>query len=414
MFTISNLFNIFAILYLLRSVQLVVVIGRQWSEVRTEPLTAVKKHLADQASFFIAVPVAVFFHELGHALAVRAFGGQVVGFVYRFFWGEVQHRGAYAPAERWLIALAGTVGSLLFGLAIWWLLRRSRSSAIRYFGLRAFRFQIYFSLLYYPLFSAVLPIGDWRVIYDFSTTPWLSGITLAAHVVFLVFYWRTDRQGWFEAPAHETAVAQAEFDALEREAAVQPLNTDLQLRYIDMLRRGGAANKAQTTLKQFLQANPDSALAYLELAALAAGKQGMVSKQAAAYAEKALHLGLAEPRRIAMAQQMVAAYQLEVGQEATAVHAYSQAIVALQEAAANGPTLLPDDVRGLASLYRRRSLAYRRQRQYDLAWQDLQQALSLARQAGDDALAADCQEDLAILENHAGAPLPAAPLMRPD
>jgi len=397
MFTITSLFNIFAFLYVLRSVQLLVVIGRQWSSLRVEPLTAAKKQLAEQASFFIAVPIAVFFHELGHALAVWAFGGQVLGFVYRFFWGEVEHTGTYSPVERWFVALAGTLGSLLFGLAIWWLLRRSRSSTFRFFGLRAFRFQIYFSLLYYPLFSAILPIGDWRVIYDFAVTPLLSGVTLVVHLVFLFFYWQYDRQGWFEEPSHETAVAQAEFDALERETAVQPLNADLQLHYIDILRRGGAQNKAKTALKRFLRENPHSALGYLELAALEAGKQRTVSKQAVGYAEKALQLGLSEPRRIAMANQMIAGYRLEVGQGETAVRAYTEAIEALRYV----ETTLPDQ-RTLANLYRLRSLAYRRQQQYDAAFQDLQQALTLARQLNDEHLVAAFQEEWAILQNHAG------------
>ncbi|MCA9873548.1 MAG: M50 family metallopeptidase [Anaerolineales bacterium] len=404
MFTIENLFNIFALLYVLRSAQLLIVIARQWSSLRANPLTAAKKHLAEQASFFIAVPVAVFFHELAHALAVWAFGGQVLGFVYRFFWGEVQHQGLYTPAERWFIALAGTLGSLLFGAAIWWLLRRNPSAALRYFGLRAFRFQIYFSLLYYPLFSAILPIGDWRVIYDFAATPWLSGVTLAVHLVFLLFYWRFDRQGWFEEPSHETAVAQAEFDALEQALALQPQNVDLQLQYIDILRRGGAQNKAQTILTRFLRDNPDSAIAYLELAALEAGKQHMVSKQAVAHAEKALQLGLNEPRRAAMAYQMIAGYQLEVGQGTTAVQNYTSAIAALRGAAP-----VPADGRTLANLYRLRSLAYRRQQQYEMAYQDLQQALSLAQQLGDERLLNMFTEDLSILENHAGHPLGAGP-----
>ncbi len=409
MFTITDLFNVFAFLYVLRSVQLLLVIGRQWTSLRAEPLTAAKKHLAEQASFFIAVPIAVFFHELGHALAVWAFGGRVLGFVYRFFWGEVEHNGAYTPTERWFVALAGTLGSLLFGLAIWWLLRRSRSSTLRFFGLRAFRFQIYFSLLYYPLFSVVLPIGDWRVIYDFTATPILSGVTLVIHLVFLFFYWRYDRQGWFEAPSHETAVAQAEFDALERETAVQPLNADLQLHYIDLLRRGGAQNKAQTALKRFLRENPNSATAYLELAALETGKQKTISKQAAGYAEKALQLGLPDARRTAMARQLVAGYQLEVGQVETAVQNYSQAVASLQSlTTADGPESALADARSLASLYRLRSLAYRRQRQYDDAYKDLQQAISLANQLGDEKMRQAFEEEMSILANHAGHALHSA------
>ncbi|MCZ7670661.1 MAG: M50 family metallopeptidase [Chloroflexi bacterium] len=149
-------------------------------------------------------PLGVFFHELGHALAVWFFGGTVVGFNFRFFWGEVEHFGVYTLPERWLISLAGTLGSLLFGLGVWLALRHNRVSSLRYFGLRAFRFQIYFSLLYYPLFSIILPIGDWRVIYDFAATPILSSVTLVVHLLFLAAYWLYDRQGSFEAPAMDS------------------------------------------------------------------------------------------------------------------------------------------------------------------------------------------------------------------
>jgi tetratricopeptide (TPR) repeat protein len=390
-----TLFDLISLVYVFRSVQLITLLARQWRGIIAEPLTAYDKHQAEQSAFFIAVPLSVFFHELAHALAVWALGGQVVGFTYRFFWGAVSHIGNYTPAERWFIALAGTLGSLLFGMAVWWLLRGNRSSALRYFGLRAFRFQIYFSLLFYPLFSAVLPIGDWRVIYDFAATPLLSGVTLAIHLGFLLFYWRFDRQGWFEAPAHETAEAQAEFERLVAETAVQPDNPNLQLQLIDILRRGGAENRALRELRGFLQRNPHSALAHLEMAALEAGKQQTISKKAATYANEALQLGLNDPHSKAAAHRMLASYQLERGDGRTAVDHYTQAIAALQQAP---PSEQAHYERLL--LYRERSLAYRRQKQYDLADRDLRQALELAEGMGDGGLTAVLQEDLAVLQNH--------------
>jgi tetratricopeptide (TPR) repeat protein len=395
-----TLFDIISLLYVVRSVQLSISLARGWQSLVAEPLTAFDKHQAEQAAFFIAVPVSVFFHELAHALAVWAFGGEVVGFTYRFFWGAVSHRGSYEPAEYWFIALAGTLGSLLFGVAVWWLLRENRASALRYFGLRAFRFQIYFSLLFYPLFSVVLPIGDWRVIYDFSATPLLSGITLAGHLAFLLFYWRFDRQGWFEAPAHETAEAQAEFERLVAETAVQPDNPALQLQRIDILRRGGAENRARRELRGFLNRNPHSAMAHLQMAALEADKRQTISKKASAYADKALQLGLDDPYSKAAAHRMVASYRLEMGDVAAAVEHHTQAIAAMQHAAPSEQAQYERLI-----LYRQRGLAYRRQRQYDLADQDLGQALDLAGQLGDERATAVLSEDLAILQNHAGQSL---------
>ena len=389
-----TLFDLISLVYVFRSVQLSILLAREWRKIIAEPLTAYDKHQAEQAAFFIAVPLSVFFHELAHALAVWGFGGEVVGFIYRFFWGAVSHIGQYTPVERWFIALAGTLGSLLFGATVWWLLRGNRSSALRYFGLRAFRFQIYFSLLFYPLFSAVLPIGDWRVIYDFTATPLLSGVTLAVHLGFLLFYWRFDRQGWFEAPAHETAEAQAEFDRLVRETAVQPDNPALQLNLIDILRQGGAENRARRELRAFLQRNPHSALGHLELALIEADKQRNPSKKAAAAANEALQLGLENPHSKAAAHQIVAGYRLEMGDGGTAVDHYTQAIAALH----NSPP--EQSRRPLAILHRERGLAYRRQKQYDLAERDLRHALTLVEGMGEEGITAVLQDDLSILQTH--------------
>jgi tetratricopeptide (TPR) repeat protein len=398
----TGLFNIISILYVFRSAQLLVMIWREWSEVIQEPLTQRKKYLAEQASFFIAVPIGVFFHELGHALAVWFFGGEVVSFNFRFFWGEVEHIGSYTPTERWIISLAGTVGSLLFGVGIWLLLRNNRVSSLRYFGLRAFRFQIYFSLLYYPIFTIIFPIGDWRVIYDFSMTPILSGVTLVIHLIFLFLYWQYDRKGSFEAPANETVADQDRFEALERQVTLNPQDTKVQLQFVDMLRRGGAHNRAKTQLKQFLTENPNSAGAYLELAAIEAKKQG--SKKSTEYAAMALRLGLSDPYQIAAANRMIAQYKLEVGQGEEAVQAYGWAIDAFK---GTQPTL--QQMNMLAVLYRERSLAYRRLQRYELAYADLLAAISQAEKSGQAELEAQFQEELVILENHAGTKLGASP-----
>ncbi|MBE2221132.1 MAG: M50 family metallopeptidase [Anaerolineae bacterium] len=393
----SSLFNIISFLYIFRSAQLLVKIWREWADIVQEPLTHHKKHLAEQSAYFLAVPVSVFFHEFAHALAIWFFGGKVISFNYRFFWGYVEHAPMDSPVEQWVISLAGTVGSLLFGLGIWLALRHNRASSLRYFGLRAFRFQIYFSLLYYPIFSFILPIGDWRVIYDFSATPILSSVTLVVHVIFLILYWRYDKQGSFEAPATESVAEQMQFEKLEQEVAQNPHDTQLQLQYVDMLRRGSANNRAKTQLTQFLNANPNSAAAYLELAAIEAGKSREISKKTSGYAAQALQLGLSNPYQIAAAQRMVAQYNLGVGNVAAALQAYEQAIQAINNAA-----MTPQQINTLATLYHERSLAYRRLQQYELAYADIAQAISLAQQSGQADLTAVYQGDLAVLENHAG------------
>lgn len=394
----SSIFNLISILYIFRSAQLLVTIWREWAEVIQEPLTRRKKHLAEQASFFIAVPIGVLFHELGHAIAVWFFGGQVIGFNFRFFWGSVEHIGIYTPAERWVISLAGTIGSLLFGVLIWLLLRNNKVSSLRYFGLRAFRFQIYFALLYYPLFTIIFPIGDWRVIYDFSATPLLSSVTLVIHVIFLIFYWRYDRKGSFEAPAMESVAQQAQFDELERQVELNPHDTKAQLQYVDMLHRGGASNRAQTHLKRFLKENPNSAEGYLQFALIASRNHG--SKKSGQYANKALELGLSDNFQKALAYELIAFSNMNGGSGDAAIEAFNQAIALMK---GNQPTT--QETKLLVTLYRNRGDAYRRLRKYDLAYADLTQAINLAQQNGYADMAAAFQQDLEDMEKQTGRKL---------
>ena len=292
MSTVYGLFDILALLYIFRSIQLSITIARDWSNIRAEPLTPQKKALAEQAAFFIAVPISVFIHEGAHALAVWAAGGQVVEFQYRVFWGYVVPQGSFTAPQMWFIAIAGTIGSLLFGLSLWLLTRNGKSSSIRYFGLRAFRFQVFFSLVYYPIFTLFGFDGDWKTIYDFGATPLLSTGTAVIHAGILVLFWRGDRLGWFEAPSQGSVAAQKAFDALEAQAKAAPQDAALQLSYIDALRRGGADRAATHRLKMVLQENPQMAMAHLEMAALQSAGQSQIPREAAESAAQALALGL--------------------------------------------------------------------------------------------------------------------------
>lgn len=401
---ILGLFNIFSLIYIFRSLQLTATIGREWSSMMQEPLTRRKKHFAEQASFFIAVPVGVFLHEFGHALAVWAAGGQVVEFGYRVFWGYVVPRGTFTPAQGWFISLAGTLGSLVFGAGIWLLLKGSRHSSLSYFGLRAFRFQVFFSTIYYPVFTLLGFEGDWRSIYDFGATPILSGLTVPFHLGLVLLFGWGDRTGWFERTSHETAAEQEKFLELARAAALNPQDTQLQLQYIDALRQGGADNRAKTYLKSFLKQNPDSGAAYLELALLESDNKPQISRRAAGYLQKALQLGLPNPAGRAYAYQLLGQYYLDRDRIGEAVQALNDALgqkIEGKETAVS--TLLSTGITyHKAALHHLRSQAHRRQSQYQAAYQDIQEAISLAQQIGNDKLAVYYQQERGIIENHAG------------
>ncbi len=405
--SIFSLFDILAIIYLFRSVQLGLQIWREWKGISSEPFTAHKKQLANQASYFIAVPIGVLIHEFGHALAIWMFGGRVVEFQYRAFWGYVVPQGDFTPAQSWFIAIAGTLGSLLFGLAIWLIMRRARSKTLRYFGLRAFRFQVYFSLIYYPLFTVIVPIGDWRTIYDFSATPLLSGMTAVLHIGTLLLFWRGDRQGWFEAPSHETISEQEQFANIAAEALIAPQDAQIQIQYIDGLRRGGAKSKAQHQLQQFLKDNPQSAVAYLEMAALNSTGNRQVNKKAARYAQEALRLGLDNPQQRLVAHEILGRYQMETDQLDEAISNFSQAIEI------RGQYSGSDRFEQTFHLRMLRSQAYRRQQQYEQAYQDIQEAISIAQKTGNQTALGRAQEELETLETHTGRSFGASPLKIP-
>jgi hypothetical protein len=392
---LTGLFNVLALLYIGRAVLLVVEIVRNRDEWRQEPLTRAKQQQAEQAAFFVGVPPAVLVHELAHAAAIWLFGGQVVEFGYRVFWGYVVPQGSFTAAQNWLIAVAGTLGSLAFGAGLWLLLRRNRSRTVQYFGLRAFRFQIYFSLLYYPLFSLFLPIGDWRTIYDFAATPLVSGATAVVHAALLLWFWRADRAGTFERPAFDTAAEQARFEAAT--AAGDPM---AQLRAVQTLRQGGAPHRANRALDAFLVAYPHSAEGHLQRALLGTQGRGGVGRPSVEAARRALALGLREANDVALAHQLIALHELERGDGRAA---QIELDAALTPTSGHDPDWLPDLRR--AELHALRGQAYRRQARYEDAYHEVGVGVALAAAAGREDVARRLRDEQLLIEKHAGRAL---------
>ena len=118
MFILVTLFNVFYGWRVFRGV------GQGWSALNREPLRPEQKQLIDRAAFFLGIPLGVIIHEFGHALTVWLFGGQVVDAGYGLYWGYVSHIGSYTPSQLWIIAMAGTIGSLLYGVTMWLIFRR--------------------------------------------------------------------------------------------------------------------------------------------------------------------------------------------------------------------------------------------------------------------------------------------------
>ncbi len=391
----TGLFNLLALLYIVRAVQLAIQIARNWNVVRQEPLTGEKQRLAEQAAFFLGVPPAVFVHELAHAVAVLVFGGQVAEFGYRVFWGYVVPQGNFTALQNWIIALVGTLGSLAFGALLWLVLRRNDSRTMQYFGLRAFRFQIYFSLLYYPIFSLFLPIGDWRMIYDFTTTPILSGVTLIIHGLVLLLFWRADRAGAFEMTAFDSAAGQAHFEATQ--SAADRGDPTARLQVIADLWRGGATKEARRALDTFLADYPQSAEGHLQLAIQTTEGSPTIRKETYQAAGKALALGLSGADRVALAYQLRGLYHLQRGEGEAAE---KELMAALTPTANYDPDKISPARH--AELHHLLSQAYRRQSRYDAAYAEIDLALARARELGMDGLTQKYVDERELIDKHAG------------
>jgi tetratricopeptide (TPR) repeat protein len=396
---LEYIFYALSLLQAFRAVQLARLLWREWGAIKQEPLTRRKLNLAQQAAFYLAVPPAVLVHEIFHAIPIYIWGGRVVNCGYGFYWGYVQPDRSFPPGQEWFIALAGTLGSLLVGL-LYWLLAQRQNRTMQFFGLRAFRFQLYFSLLIYPIFTAFTFIGDWRIIYNFAETPLLSGGTALVHLAILGWYFWADRTGRFELVAHESLADQEKFANLKTQAMMNPQDTQVQLQLIEALWRGQATNQAKQYLKQFLHQHSNSGDAYFLQAMLQLENQRTIPKTAAANIQRALQLGIKNVQQQAIAHHVLGQYYLDREDYQQAVQQFSQVMTF---SSADG-----QETR-LAEAYRSRSLAYRRQKQYDLAYQDVQQAIKMAQASGNEAQVESLYQELALIEQHAGRPLGSSP-----
>ena len=393
---LEYLFYALSLMQAYRALKLAGLLRREWDSIKQEPLTSRKLGLAEQAAFYLAVPPAVLVHELFHAIPIYAWGGRVVNCGYGFYWGFVQPDRFFPAGQEWFIALAGTLGSLLIGLLYWLLSAQQQNRTLRFFGLRAFRFQLYFSLLVYPIFTAFTFIGDWRIIYNFAETPILSGATAVIHLTLLALYFWADRSGRFEMVAHESLAEQETFARLQEQATLNPQDATIQLQFIEALRRGRATHRAKRQLKQFLQQNDSSGEAHLMQALLELENKQTIPKTAVTHSQRALQLGIKDSQQQAVAHHILGQYYLNKEAYTEAIQSFTQIIILSQPES--------NQIR-LAEAYRGRGVAYRRQTQYDLAYQDVQQAVKIAQKLGNNDQVQSLHNELQIIEQHAGRPL---------
>ncbi|MGH2557976.1 MAG: site-2 protease family protein [Thermomicrobiales bacterium] len=151
-----------------------------------------RRHVAE-AAFFILLPISVALHELGHAVAVWSFGGEVVDFGFYVFAGFVGHQGFYSDSERIVISLAGPAVNVVLSaaaVAVVFFRRPRLRPAYNELLLQFAVLSAINALVFYPLLDVISGLnGDWSQIY-FGDVPALSTVIGVCHAAILgAGYW---------------------------------------------------------------------------------------------------------------------------------------------------------------------------------------------------------------------------------
>lgn len=179
-------FIFLSLFYAVIGVRVIAQLARSWRPTFDHRFTMQDRALVDQSAFFILLPISVALHELGHAVAVWSFGGQVLDFGYYVFAGFVSYDPRpFSDAQRILVALAGPLVSVILGAAaIGYVFLRPQKmrAAFNELLLQFAALSIINALVFYPLLDVFSGLGgDWSQMYD-GGVPALSALILIGHV----------------------------------------------------------------------------------------------------------------------------------------------------------------------------------------------------------------------------------------
>jgi hypothetical protein len=369
-------FDALSFLYSLISLRVLWQLIRSWRAFWDAAVTPADRRLANEAAFFVLIPLGVFLHEAGHTLATWAFGGRVVDFQWRVFWGYIVPLGNFTPAQAWWISFSGPLVSILIGLLPIPVLPRLGQGVWGELLYAFVRHELFYALVWYPALSFVGFGGDWATIYDFSITPH-APITLVLHLALLYGLRRLDRSQraarWRLGRDPQTWAAWQNLlaEAHRRPGAVEPL-----ARLAHFCHHLGERSLRQQYLEEAERLDPNSPSLKAVQAVVAYDQRQYRRAQAAA--EIALRGGLA-PEARARLHRILARAHMELGQRAEAVGHLDAAI-----------GLSPDE----GDLYYWRGVVKRALGRAAEARADFEQAMHLAP---DDESRARVQQELQYL-----------------
>ena len=188
-------FDFLAIFYSILSIDTILRLSNNWSSFWDDKITAKDKFILERVAIFILIPLGVFFHEVGHALATLQVGGEVREFQWRVAWGYVIAVGNFLPVESWWIAFSGNLVSIALGYLAILAVSLVRKPILKHLFYTFSQAQLVYSLIAYPLFSFTAVRGDWIKVYDFSVKPYAQ-ITLGIHIFLIFTLWLNSKTKW--------------------------------------------------------------------------------------------------------------------------------------------------------------------------------------------------------------------------
>lgn len=162
--TVNNLISLF---YAFVAVGVAVRLVRAGRRTFDAVFTNDDRRLAGAAAFYLATPFTVVLHELGHAVATWALGGRIADYHFMIYWGWVlpERFPPFSHAENTVITLAGNVVSLAIGYGlIAWTWKQPFNAAWNFGRLELARVILGLVLVFYPLLSLVLGVGDFWIL----------------------------------------------------------------------------------------------------------------------------------------------------------------------------------------------------------------------------------------------------------
>jgi Zn-dependent protease len=200
-------FALISLFYLLIGARVVYQLVRGFRQTFDRNFTREDRALVDQAAFFILLPVAVALHELGHAVAIRLFGGDVLDWGFYGFAGYVAYDPSqFTATQQIVIAAAGTLVNLLLAavaLGLVFLKQPPFRAAINELLIQFTWISLLNALIVYPLLDIASGLnGDWTQMYG-GGVPRLSLVILIIHITVLAaLFW-----GW-KSPKVRARVAE--------------------------------------------------------------------------------------------------------------------------------------------------------------------------------------------------------------